>query len=98
MSFGIKVGRAIGVVGALAVEGVVRGATATGGFAVDVMEGAEVGYAEKHAALLVTRAEGEARRKALLEAKRAEHKARMAAAPEGEAAAPITAKRTAKAV
>lgn len=87
MSIGIKFGRVLGAAGALAVEGVVRGAAATGGFAVDVMEGAELGYAEKHAALLISRAEGEQRRADLLAAKRLEHARVMTPAVE-----PITVK------
>jgi len=92
MSIGIKLGRALGAVGALAVEGAVRGAAATGGFAVDVMEGAELGYAEKHAQLLITRAAADERRRALLAAKRAEHAVAMTPAVEPVKAARKTAR------
>jgi hypothetical protein len=90
-SFGNKLGRGIGVLGALAVEGTVRGATGLGAFGADVVNGAEVGYAEKHAALLVTRAAAAKARDARIVAAKAAHLAAMAPAVE------ITAKRTAKA-
>ena len=77
MSFGNKVGRALGTVGALVVEGSVRGATSLGQFGADVVEGTEQGYAEKHAALLLSRAAAEERRKAFMKAKQAEHAAAL---------------------
>lgn len=99
MSFGIKVGRALGAAGALVVEGAVRGATHAGQFGADVVSGAETGYADKHAELLVTRAEGVKRRDAMLAAKRAElqaqHTAKMAVAPDAPVA--VATKRAAKA-
>lgn len=101
MSFGIKVGRAIGTVGALAVEGAVRGATGLGRFGSDVVDGAEAGFNEKHAALLVTRKAAEERRKAFVEAKRAEHALAMVVATEPVVVpapiAPAKTKATAKA-
>lgn len=65
MSFGIKVGRFIGAAGAYAVEGAVRGATGLGGFAQEVAQGAEAGYVDKREALLIDRAERDAKREAL---------------------------------
>lgn len=65
MSFGIKVGRAIGAGAALAVEGAVRGATGLGGFAAEVAQGCETGYADKRELLLIDRAERDAKREAL---------------------------------
>lgn len=56
-SLGLTIGRGIGKLGALAVEGAVRGAYASGQFAQDVSEGAQQGYAERHAQLLITRAQ-----------------------------------------
>jgi hypothetical protein len=94
MSIGIKLGRAIGAGAALVVEGSVRGATGLGAFGADVIEGAEIGYAERHAALLVTRAANDARRQAAIAAKRLAHDAAMNAAPMVAVSAP---KRTAKA-
>lgn len=79
MSFGTKVGRAIGSAGALFVEGAVRGGNGLGRFATDVVDGVEVGYAEKHAALLVTRAQKDAARKDRLEAAKAAHALTMSA-------------------
>lgn len=74
MSLGNKLGRSLGVLGALAVEGAVRGATGLGQFGSDVVDGAEVGYAEKHAALLVTREQAKADRDARIKLAQAEHK------------------------
>lgn len=88
MSFGIKVGRAVGVIGALAVEGAVRGATGLGGFAQDVATGAELGYTEKHAELLLTRAAKEAERKAKIAA----YAAQLASKTEPVVTAPVVAK------
>lgn len=65
MSFGIKVGRAVGAGAALAVEGAVRGATGLGGFAAEVAQGCETGYADKRELLLIDRAERDAKREAL---------------------------------
>ena len=81
MSLGNKLGRGLGIAGALVVEGAVRGATGLGQFGADVVEGAEAGYAERHAALLITRAENTARRDALIAAKRAQHAATMNVVP-----------------
>lgn len=100
MSFGINVGRALGAAGALVVEGAVRGATHAGQFGADVVSGAETGYADKHAELLVSRAAGIARRNAMLAAKRAElqaqHAAVMATAPDAPVVV-VAKKRAAKA-
>lgn len=68
MTFGTKVGRAIGVVGALAVEGTVRGATGLGRFGQDVVAGAEAGYTERSAQLRITREAKTAARNAALAA------------------------------
>lgn len=81
MSIGNKIGRAIGAGSALVLEGAVRGAQGAGRFGGDVVAGAEAGYDEKRAALLVTRAAAEARRTAALAALKAAHEAAMLAAP-----------------
>lgn len=100
MSIGNKFGRALGSLGAYAVEGAVRGANAAGQFGKDALEGAETGYADKHAELLVSRAAGIARRDAMLAARRAElqaqHKAVMAASPDAPVVV-VAKKRAAKA-
>lgn len=93
MSFGNTLGRGIGKLGALAVEGTVRGATGLGQFGADVVEGAQQGYDEKHAALLITRAQGEADRVARIAAKKAAHVAAMNAAPMAVAVEPVVVKR-----
>lgn len=95
MSLGNKIGRGLGVVGALAVEGAVRGATGLGQFGADVIDGAETGYAEKHAALLVSRAEADARKAAAIAARKAAHVAALN--PQPMVAAPQPAKRAVKA-
>lgn len=100
MSIGNKFGRALGSLGAYAVEGAVRGANAAGQFGKDALEGAETGYADKHAELLVSRAAGIARRDAMLAARRAElqaqHAAVMATAPDAPVVV-VAKKRAAKA-
>lgn len=100
MSLGNKFGRALGSLGAYAVEGAVRGANAAGQFGKDALEGAETGYADKHAELLVSRAAGIARRDAMLAARRAElqaqHAAVMATAPDAPVVV-VAKKRAAKA-
>ena len=55
MSFGNKVGRALGTAGALIVEGSVRGAQGLGSFGADVVAGAEQGYTLKSVALKAQR-------------------------------------------
>lgn len=97
MSFGNKLGRGLGVIGALAVEGAVRGATGLGQFGSDVVDGAQTGYDEKHAALLITRAQRVAEMKAKRDALVAAHIAAMnpgpmVAAPELATATPTKAK------
>ncbi len=74
-SFGITLGRGLGIAGALLVEGAVRGAHGAGQFGKDVVEGAETGYAERHAELVVKREIAYAAAKAAREARIAEHKA-----------------------
>lgn len=74
MSIGTKLGRAIGAGAALAVEGAVRGASGLGRFGADVVAGAETGYEERHAQLLITREAQALTRKLGLEALRAQHK------------------------
>ena len=88
MSFGIRVGRALGVAGAYAVEGAVRGAVGLGGFAQDVATGAELGYTEKHAELLVERAAKDA----AYAARKAEYARQLKLAGEPAAVAPKAAK------
>ena len=56
MSVGMKIGRALGQGAALAVEGCVRGAQASGRFGTEIVAGAEAGYADKRAELLASRA------------------------------------------
>ena len=73
MSFGNTLGRGIGKLGALAVEGAVRGATGLGQFGADVVEGAQQGYDEKHAALLISREQAKVAREAKLKALRDAH-------------------------
>lgn len=88
MSFGIKLGRGLGVVGALAVEGAVRGASGLGQFGADVVTGAEAGYAERHAQLLVTREAAAVARKQALAAAIAASQSNLAAI--SVAAQPVT--------
>jgi len=64
MSFGIKVGRLIGSTAALVVEGSIRGAQGLGSFGADVVTGTEVGFAEKRAAMIASREEFMAKRRA----------------------------------
>ena len=92
-SFGLTIGRGIGKLGALAVEGAVRGAYASGQFAQDVSEGAQQGYAERHAQLLITRA---AKRDEALKAREAlkvAHTAAMASTDMVVASEPVVVKR-----
>lgn len=93
MSFGNKLGRGIGSLGALALEGAVRGASAAGQFGADVAEGAQQGYEEKHAQLLVTRAAAKASREAKLLALRQAHAAAQNPAVMAVAAEPVVTKR-----
>jgi hypothetical protein len=98
MSFGIKVGRAIGAGAALVVEGSVRGATGLGRFGNDVVTGAEQGYEERSAQLRITREAARVKREAQLAAMKAAHTEALAApATPVEVAAPIATKRTARA-
>lgn len=90
MSFGIKVGRAIGAGAALAVEGAVRGANGLGRFGADVVTGTEQGYAERSAQLRITRAAKDAARKAALAALAAQHTVALGAP--SEPFAPIKAR------
>lgn len=94
MSFGNTLGRGIGKLGALAVEGTVRGATGLGQFGADVVEGAQQGYDEKHAALLISREQAKLAREAKLKALRDAHTLAQNPAPMVAVAQP---KRTAKA-
>lgn len=92
-SFGITLGRGLGKIGALAVEGAVRGAYASGQFATDVAEGAQQGYDERHAQLLISRA---AKRDAALkqrEALKVAHTAAMSATDMVVASEPVVVKR-----
>ena len=68
MSFGIRVGRAIGAGAALAVEGGVRGVSGLGRFGADVVSGTEQGYTERSAQLRITRDAKTAARNAALAA------------------------------
>jgi hypothetical protein len=86
MSIGLKLGRALGTAGAYAVEGAVRGAQGAGRFGQEVVTGANDGFAEKRAALLVERAESDARRKLALQHFAAAHQAALAAAGTGYSA------------
>lgn len=86
-SFGHKLGRGLGVVGALALEGAVRGATGLGQFGADVVDGAELGYAERHAQLLVTREEKRVAALAAREALKLQHAVVMTPAPMAKAKA-----------
>lgn len=95
MSIGSKFGRAVGIAGALVVEGAVRTATAAGQFGEDALKGAEDGFAEKRVELLASRAVAAEAAKARREEALRQHKAAMAAAP--DAPKPIAAKRAAKA-
>lgn len=92
-SFGITLGRGLGKIGALAVEGAVRGAYASGQFATDVAEGAQQGYDERHAQLLISRA---AKRDAALkqrEALKVAHTAAMSATDMVVVSEPVVVKR-----
>ena len=91
MSFGLKVGRAIGKSAALVGEGAVRGAQGLGQFGEDVAAGAQQGYEQQHAANLISRAKAaEIRAQKLAAAREA-----LAATP--MVAAPMKVKATAKA-
>lgn len=92
MSFGNKLGRGLGIVGALAAEGAVRGAEGLGQFGADVVDGAQRGYEEKHAALLITREQQRAEMKAKREALAAAHVAAMNPGPMVAVATPVKAK------
>lgn len=92
-SLGLTIGRGIGKLGALAVEGAVRGAYASGQFATDVAEGAQQGYDERHAQLLISRA---AKRDAALKAREAlkvQHDTAMASANMVVVVEPVVVKR-----
>ena len=92
-SLGLTIGRGIGKLGALAVEGAVRGAYASGQFATDVAEGAQQGYDERHAQLLISRA---AKRDAALkqrEALKVAHTAAMSATDMVVVSEPVVVKR-----
>lgn len=92
-SLGLTIGRGIGKLGALAVEGAVRGAYASGQFAQDVAEGAQQGYDERHAQLLISRA---AKRDAALkqrEALKLQHDAAVASANMVVVSEPVVVKR-----
>lgn len=80
-SFGITLGRGIGKLGALAVEGAVRGAYNAGQFGADVVEGTQQGYAERHAQLLITREQKRAEALAAREALKVAHSAAMTPIP-----------------
>ena len=71
MSFGLKTGRAVGIVGAYAVEGVVRAALSAGEFGRDAAAGAEAGFVQKHSELLVDREARIAAKSAALKAPKA---------------------------
>ena len=71
MSFGLKTGRACGIVAAFAVEGVVRTALAAGEFGRDAAAGAEAGFVQKHSELLVDREQRIADKSAKLKALKA---------------------------
>lgn len=88
MSLGNKLGRAVGTIGAFAVEGSIRGATGLGQFGADLAEGAQQGYAEQHAALLITRAEHKASYEAKVAALRLAHIVNQNPAPMVAASAP----------
>lgn len=90
MSFGITLGRAAGKLGALAVEGSVRAAQGAGKFGADIVEGAESGFEEKRAELLLSRAKRDA---AYAEAARIRKDARENAAPMVAAPEPVVTKR-----
>lgn len=92
MSFGNKLGRGLGIVGALAVEGAVRGAEGLGQFGADVVDGAQRGYEEKHAALLITREQQRVRLAAERAARIAAHQAAMNPGPMVAVATPVKAK------
>ena len=85
MSIGNKLGRAIGAAGALCVEGTVRGANGLGRFGTDVVAGAEAGYDEKRAQLLITRAAADEKRKVALAALKAAHELALLTAEPAEA-------------
>lgn len=93
MSFGNKLGRGIGTVGAFAVEGAVRGASAAGKFGADVVEGAGQGYAEKHSALLIARAQQKVAREAALLTLRTAHTLAQNPAVMAVVAEPVVVKR-----
>ena len=91
MSFGLKVGRAIGKSAALVGEGAVRGAQGLGQFGNDVLEGTQQGFEQQRALNLINRAKADAVRAEKLAAA----KAALAAQP--MVAAPMKVKATAKA-
>jgi hypothetical protein len=79
MSVANKIGRGLGTVGALAVEGVVRAAYFSGEFATEVATAAEEGFVEKRIELLDRREALIAEHKAKVEARKAAHQAKLAA-------------------
>lgn len=92
-SLGLTIGRGIGKLGALAVEGAVRGAYASGQFATDVAEGAQQGYDERHAQLLISRAAKRAAALKQREALKLQHDAAMASANMVVVSEPVVVKR-----
>lgn len=93
-SIGIKLGRGLGKVGALAVEGVFLTATSAGKFGADVVTGVETGYAEKREQLVERRIASAKKRSADLAEALAAHK--LAMEPAVEPATPAPAMKFAK--
>ena len=86
MSIGIKLGRGLGSLGAIAVHGAVKGVEGLGQFGSDVVTGVEQGYEAKSAYLAQP-----------AEVRKAQREAARAALAQRSAPIPVVAKRTAKA-
>jgi hypothetical protein len=86
-SLGLKLGRAVGTIGAYAVEGAVRGFHHAGQFGEDVVTGADVAYTEVGARLVASREEAYAKADAARAAHAKAHTAKMAAPASGKRAA-----------
>ena len=92
-SIGIKLGRGLGKIGALAVEGAFLTATSAGKFGADVVTGVETGYVETREQLVERRIASAKKRSEDLAAALAMHKLAMEPAPTVSTPAPKSAKR-----
>lgn len=84
MSAGLKLGRAIGALGAHTVNISIRAAVGAGQFGEDVVQGVSEGYAEKNAILAKKREIDLAERRRLIAEAIEQHKRALVPAPEPE--------------